>query len=211
MRNKTFNLIPVSFLNSFHYCKHQVYLAGVLGIKPHYSVNRRIIKGTLVHRIIRKTCENMGDLIKDIRLAYTISKKEDRTVWGREVPVVGKTLYGIVDELWISPDGALVIEYKPSIRAYKGHKCQVMGYCFALMESLNVSLNSFEIRGKIVSWEYSSVLWEKRLSKTIIRKIKKTVAEIFDILNEKTPSNRVKSGLCSTCSYHYYCSYRGLE
>jgi len=126
-------LFPISWLNKQDYCEYQIYLENVAGIKV--EPTKQMVEG-------KQELENLYEEFKKEAVPVTMdemlleSKKVQ--VLSRELsvrdPVHG--IYGLIDEVLLTPDSFIVIDDKPGTKTFLSNINQVYGYCLAFKSSV---------------------------------------------------------------------------
>ncbi len=126
-------LFPISWLQKQEYCEYQIYLENVAGIKV--EPTKQMVVGKQEH-------ENLYEEFKKEAIPATLdemlieSKKVQ--ILSRELSVrdLGHGIYGLIDEVLLTPDTFIVIDDKPGTKTFLSNKNQVFGYCLAFKSSV---------------------------------------------------------------------------
>ena len=121
-------LFPISWLHKQEFCEYQIYLENIMGIKV--KPTKQMVDGKQEH-------EKLYDEFKKEAVPATFdemlleSKKVQ--VYSRELRVrdLGHGIYGLIDEVLITPDSFIVIDDKPGTKTFLSNINQVFGYCLA--------------------------------------------------------------------------------
>jgi CRISPR/Cas system-associated exonuclease Cas4 (RecB family) len=125
------SLFPISWLNKQEYCEYQIYLENIKGIKV--EPTKAMIEGKQEHG-------QLYDEFKKEAVPATVEEMLDKSkqveVYSREFRVVDNNhgVYGLIDEVLLTPDEFIVIDDKPGRKTYLSNIRQVYGYCLAFKE-----------------------------------------------------------------------------
>jgi CRISPR/Cas system-associated exonuclease Cas4 (RecB family) len=126
-------LFPISWLHKQEYCEYQIYLENMLGVRV--APTQEMIEGKQEHQNLYDQFEKeaVPATLEDMLLE---SKKV--TVFSRELRVrdTRHGIYGLIDEVLLTPREFIVIDDKPGTRLFLSNIHQVFGYCVAFREEI---------------------------------------------------------------------------
>ena len=121
-------LFPISWLQKQDYCEYQIYLENIKGInvKP----TKAMTKGAQKHE---RLYTQFVKKAKPVTVQQMITESKTEKIYSREFKVLDLEhgIYGLIDEIWLTPKGFIVIDDKPETKAYLSNIHQVYGYCLA--------------------------------------------------------------------------------
>jgi CRISPR-associated exonuclease Cas4 len=121
-------LFPISWLHKQEFCEYQIYLENIMGIK--IAPSKEMIAGDLAHK-------ELYDSFKKEAIPATLDEMllESKRVqiFSRELPVrdLEHGIYGLIDEVLLTPDSFVVIDDKPGTKTFQSNINQIFGYCLA--------------------------------------------------------------------------------
>ena len=151
-RGKPPRAIAVTDLADFYVCPRRFLYRKVFGQKPSYAM----IRGAREHAKKYNEHKTVADRRMELGLAVDVAMAGEELV-GREVEVFGNGLYGIIDEVRLYPEEAVIIDFKSSL-SERG-KLQVLAYASALS-----TYGYRKITARITRIRDEEVLWEKEFS-----------------------------------------------
>lgn len=197
----TINRIPIHWLHSQAYCEHQIYLEHVKGIEVEPTTEMQ--KGKEIHTILEEDHKKRAKLRLSVHDALKKSQKEKIRLIGREVPVIGNSLYGLIDEVHFMPNQILIIDDKPGNFAFITHKKQIWGYCLAFQEQFNPNL---PLIACLRQRDTKKIIWKDNFSDEHKNIVLESVERILGILNEtRKPEPTSKLNKCKSCRLKGIC------
>ncbi|MGB9675112.1 MAG: CRISPR-associated protein Cas4 [Candidatus Nanoarchaeia archaeon] len=195
--------IPISALSEHEYCKRQIYLKFVRGIKA--KPTTEILAGQAAHKAL--DLEHYAQAIP-MSLEEAFELAQSRTVIIRDLEVESKKLKGKIDEIQISPNEILIVEDKPiKNHIWPGQKLQVWGYCYAFTKDIfeNKKLEPNKpLVGSIRDINSKQIFWQEKYTDDAKNLVENTVTSIEEILRGKEPKP-LYSEKCTPCRYQKYC------
>ena len=193
--------IPIHWLHSQGYCEYQIYLEHVKGIKvaPTPEMN----KGKEIHSLLEENHKKKAKLKLSTKDALEKSQKEKIILIGREVPVSGNYLYGLIDEVHFTPNRIVIIDDKPNNYPYMTNKKQVWGYCLAFEEQFRAKL---PLVACIRHRDTKRIIWKEIFSDVHKNIVLESVERILGIINQDKkaePTNKVNR--CKSCRLKEVC------
>jgi CRISPR/Cas system-associated exonuclease Cas4 (RecB family) len=126
-------LFPISWLYKQEFCEYQIYLENVAGIKV--EPTRQMVVGKQEH-------ENLYEEFKKEAVPATLDEmlleSKKAQIFSRELSVrdLGHGIYGLIDEVLLTPDSFIVVDDKPGTKTFLSNINQVFGYCLAFKSSV---------------------------------------------------------------------------
>jgi len=195
------NKIPIHWLHSQAYCEYQIYLEHVKGIEvePTPEMN----EGKEVHAILEEDHKKKAKLKLSIIDALKKSQKEKITLVGREIPVRGNYLYGLIDEVHFMPTQIIIIDDKPNNYPYMTNKKQVWGYCLAFKEQFKIKI---PLIACIRQRDTQKIIWRENFSDEHKKIVLESVERILGILNgNRKPEHTSNFNKCKSCRLKNVC------
>ncbi len=129
---------PISWLNTQDYCEYSIYLENFQHIRV--SPNKAMLTGTKVHNKLETNFKKEAEVAT---LDEIITSSKTEQVLSREFFVISKKygIRGYIDEIWLMPNGIVIIDDKPGSRAYQSMKNQVYAYALAYKETVGDDRN----------------------------------------------------------------------
>ena len=195
------NRIPIHWLHSQAYCEYQIYLEHVIDIvvEPTPKMNG----GKEVHTILEEDHKKKAKLKLSINDALKKSQKEKITLVGREIPVMGNYLYGLIDEVHFMPNHIIIIDDKPNSYPFMTNKKQVWGYCLAFEEQFRIKL---PLIACIRHRDTRRVIWREIFSNNHRNIILESTERILGVINQNKraePTNKINK--CKSCRLKDVC------
>ena len=193
--------IPIHWLHSQAYCEYQIYLEHVKGIKvaPTPEMNN----GKEIHSLLEENHKKKAKLKLSTKDALEKSQKEKIILIGREIPVSGNYLYGLIDEVHFTPNRIVIIDDKPNNYPYMTNKKQVWGYCLAFEEQFKAKL---PLVACIRHRDTKRIIWKEIFSDAHRNIVLESVERILGIINlnkKAKPTN--KPSKCKSCRLREVC------
>jgi CRISPR-associated exonuclease Cas4 len=193
---------PISWLQKQDYCEYQIYLENVKGVKVKPS--KEMTEGTKGH-------DQLYTQFAEKALPSTVDEmlNESRaaTVFSREFKVVDHDhgIYGLIDEIWMTPDSFIVIDDKPGTRSYLSNIHQIYGYCLAFRTTITGS-DCRQVVGALRERGTDNIYWRSSFDEVAEREIIPVVDRIHALLSGSeqfiSASNRNK---CKVCRFGPQC------
>lgn len=121
-------LFPINWLQKQDYCEYQIYLENVKGLKVKPS--KAMTTGSQSHEYLY---DQFAKTAKPATAEEMLTESRAGAIYSREFKVIDLEhgIYGLIDEIWLTPESFIVIDDKPGIKAYSSNIHQVYGYCLA--------------------------------------------------------------------------------
>jgi CRISPR-associated exonuclease Cas4 len=196
------SFFPVSWLYLQAYCEMQLYLDKFKRL--YVPATKAMIRGAKIHKQLEDAHAAAATEVMDISEAFAASKERDIAVVFREIDVFGNSMYGIIDELWITPDNVIVIDDKPHNTAYPSQIRQVMGYSLAFDEEHEHNRN---IVCQLRNRTSGRVFWQEDFSEegrndvlNVVERIQKLIQGEEEFQTADNPEK------CRSCRFRNHCS-----
>lgn len=195
-------LFPVSWLNKQEYCEYQIYLEHIAGIKV--EPTRQMAEGKREH-------ETLYEEFKKEAVPSTIdqmlSESRKISVLSRELSVrdIGHGIYGMIDEVLLTPDAFIVIDDKPGTGVYLSSINQVYGYCLAFKYTLAIQDNR-PVIAALRERGTDNIFWHEPFDLQAEKHICTVIERIHSLLNgngEFTASDNPNK--CRACRFRTKC------
>ncbi len=126
-------LFPISWLNKQDYCEYQIYLENIAGIKVEPTKQMAVGKQeheTLYEEFKKKAIPaTLDEMLLESKKAQVLSRE-------LSVRDLGHGIYGLIDEVLLTPDSFIVIDDKPGTKTFLSNINQVLGYCLAFKSAV---------------------------------------------------------------------------
>ncbi|MEM2918856.1 MAG: CRISPR-associated protein Cas4 [Candidatus Altiarchaeota archaeon] len=193
--------IPIHLLNTFAYCEYQIYLEKVKGIEVEPTIEMQ--KGKETHSFLEEEHLKKAELELTVDQAIKKAILDNVKIIGREIPVSGEHIYGLIDEAHFMPYKILIIDDKPGNFPYFSSKLQLWGYCLAFQQQYKVSLPIFAcLRNR----DTQQLIWDEKFSDEQKDIVINSINRIFGILNGNIkPIPAKKESKCKKCRFKQFC------
>jgi len=187
--------IPIHLLHSQAYCEYQIFLEHVKGIKVEPTNEMKI--GKEIHSLLEEEHKKVAKLKMSVNTALKKSKEEKITLIGREIPVEGNLLFGLIDEVHFMSDKIIIIDDKPNDYPYLSNKQQIWGYCLTFEENFEPKM---PIIAALRQRDTQKVFWQEMLCDEHKNIVVESAQRIIDILNGiREPEPTLKMNKCKSC------------
>ena len=121
-------LFPISWLHKQEFCEYQIYLENIMGIKV--KPTKQMVEGKQEHE---KLYDEFKKKATPATLDEMLLESKKAQIFSRELSVrdLGHGIYGLIDEVLLTPDSFIVIDDKPGTKTFLSNINQVYGYCLA--------------------------------------------------------------------------------
>ncbi|MEM2960836.1 MAG: CRISPR-associated protein Cas4, partial [Candidatus Bathyarchaeia archaeon] len=125
------NLIPATWIKQYYFCPRIIYYLGVLGYSE--RLTESMIEGKEFHSSEERKAKRRKSVAGE-------RKEHAKSVWSK-IPVASKKigLYGIIDEVYETDNGLVVVEnkfMKAPRKPYPSHIYQAVAYAMLAEEKL---------------------------------------------------------------------------
>lgn len=126
-------LFPISWLHKQEFCEYQIYLENIVGIKV--EPTKQMVVGKQEHE---KLYEEFKKEAVPTTLDEMLLESKKVQVLSRELQVedLGHGIYGLIDEVLLTPDSFIIIDDKPGTKTFLSNINQVFGYCLAFKSAV---------------------------------------------------------------------------
>ncbi len=192
-RRKPPNAIAVTDLADFYVCPRRFLYRKIFGQRLTYAM----INGARAHA--KKYNEHKERTDRKIALGTAVDvAKMGETLIGREVEILGNGLYGIIDEIRLYPEEAVIIDFKSSL-SERG-KIQTLAYAAALRpygyENITV---------RIVRTRDEEPLWEKEFDDNDYWFIESLKREFHATVRAGIFPKKENPEICEDCPFRRMC------
>jgi hypothetical protein len=196
-------LFPISWLHKQEYCEYQIFLENIKGIKV--KPTEAMLEGKKEHERLYK------DFRKEaVPAAFEQMLAESRTakVISREFRVFDTRhgIYGLIDEVLLTPDAVVVIDDKPRGKIFASNINQVYGYCLAFKELAGPG-DSRQIVGALRQGGTDNVYWRKPFTKPVEESIVAVIEHIHSLISgtvDFSSTHNVRK--CNACRLRPKCN-----
>lgn len=185
--------ISVSDLADFYVCPRRFLFRKIFGQKMTFAM----VKGAKAHAKKYGEHKERADRSLELGIAVDMAMAGGELI-GREVEVFGNGLYGIIDEVQLSPDNATVIDFKSSLTP-RG-KLQVLAYASALR-----ALGCKQITAKILRTQDEEVLWERSFDDDDYWFVESVKQRLHSTVRSGIFPKKVDPQICKTCPFVKIC------
>lgn len=202
------NNFPISWLNQQGYCEYSLYLEYFKGIEV--GPTKAMSKGTDEH-------QKLEDKFKEDAVPSTfdemleISTKE--IAISREIFVFSPKagIRGFIDEIWMTPEEFIIIDDKPGTVPYPSTINQVLAYCLAFKNMINLNEKNNDqriIKGALRERGTDNIFWSEEFDKNNEKKINYLIDRMHGLFEGSKPFIPTKnSNKCNKCRFQSYCEH----
>lgn len=189
------NLIPATWIKQYYFCPRIIYFLGVLGCSE--RLTESMIEGVEFH-------SSEGEKAKRRRSVAGGRREQVKYVW-RRLSVASERLglYGVVDEVYETENGLVVVEsklMKAPRKPYPGHIYQAVAYAMMVEEKIGRM-----VRKIIVKYLRDDKTFEIPLTEDLKKHVLWTIRRIKSIIQkEKLPKGNHRK--CRNCGFTKICS-----
>lgn len=193
---------PVSWLHKQGFCEYQIYLEIVKGIKP--KPTRQMVEGKEEHEKLYSEFKSTAvsatfDQMLDLSKTEVVSSREFR------VRDAEHGIYGLVDEILMTPDQYIIIDDKPGTTAYPSQVNQVYGYCLAFKGVIK-SVDNRRIIGALRKRGSNLIFWRGPFDDPAERSIASLVQHVHALMSGSEQfGSSDNPNKCRACSLRTAC------
>ncbi|MFX0171843.1 MAG: Dna2/Cas4 domain-containing protein [Candidatus Hodarchaeota archaeon] len=205
-RSKKRPRIPIHWLHTQGYCEYQIQLEHVQKVISRLTPEMQL--GAKRHLELEEDHKQKAELELTPEDALTKVKEERVTLDCRELPVQGSKIYGLIDEVHMSPSQVTIIDDKPNRRPYLSTKKQIWGYCLAFEEHFNPKL---PIVACLRHRDTQDIIWKKEFTikdKEIVQTAIDRITGIINQSREAIPTTNPKK--CMKCRFQPACDVKNV-
>lgn len=195
-------LFPISWLHKREFCEYQIYLENVKGIKV--EPTKEMTEGKEEH-------EQLFSEFKKKAVPATLDEMLDKSkiaeVFSRELPVrdLKHGIYGLVDEILLTPDEFIVIDDKPGTKTFLSHIHQIYGYCLAFKEEIQHQ-DTRPLVAALRERGTDNVYWKSPFNREAEEMVVSVVERVHALLNGKVHfSSSDNANKCRACRLRDNC------
>ena len=196
------DIFPISWLHKQEYCEYQIFLENVRGIEV--KPTKAMVKGKLEH-------ENLESEFREKAVPTTFAEMMEQSktmkVLSREFRVISLQhgIRGLIDEIHLMPNKFVVIDDKPSTKAYLSNIHQVYGYCLAFKEMVEHQ-DTRQIIAALRERGTNNIYWKAPFDEKVENEIIRVINHIHELIlgNEQFNSN-THPNKCRACRFKTNC------
>lgn len=196
------SLFPISWLNKQEFCEYQIYLENVKGIKV--APTKAMVEGKQEH-------EQLYEEFKKEAVPATVEemlvKSKKVEIYSREFRVVDNNhgVYGLIDEVLLTPDEFIVIDDKPGRKTYLSSIRQAFGYCLAFKEMVRLQDNR-NVVAALRERGTNSIYWAAPFNQLAEDEIISVISRIHALLSGSVEFMSANNpNKCKACRFRVYC------
>jgi CRISPR-associated exonuclease Cas4 len=200
MKNKP--LFPISWLQKQDYCEYQIYLENVKGIEV--KPTKAMTQGSQQHE---QLYNEFAKKAKPATVEQMLLESKTEQIYCREFRVVDLEhgIYGLIDEIWLTPEGFIVIDDKPGVKVYPSNIHQVYGYCLAYQSVISQG-DQRGIFGALRERGTDNIYWRSPFDKGAIEEIVPLINRIHALLIGKERfTSTDNQNKCKVCPFGSRC------
>ena len=194
--------IPINWLHTQEFCEYQLFLENIKGIKV--DPTRAMVDGKREHERLEKDF-----LEKAVPATFSEMIEESKTkiIVTREFQVVSKKyeIYGLIDEVLLTPLKFIVIDDKPGSKKYLSNIHQVYGYCLAFKEMVR-QVDQRPIIAALRTRGTKYVYWDSAFNKNSENEIIEVINHVHGLFSGKEQFNSTNNvNKCRACRFKMNC------
>ena len=193
-RGKPPNAITVTDLADFYICPRRFLYRKVFGQKLTYAM----INGARAHAKKYNEHKERAEKKMELGLAVDLAMAGEELV-GREIEIFGNGLYGVMDEIRLYPEEAVIIDFKASL-SERG-KVQTLAYAAALRP-----YGYKNITVRIVRTSDEETLWEKNFDENDYWFIESLKQRFHSTVRAGIFPRRNNPDVCENCPFRRICN-----
>jgi len=193
-RGKPPNAITVTDLADFYICPRRFLYRKIFGQKLTYAM----INGARAHAKKYNEHKERAEKKMELGLAVDLALAGEELV-GREIEIFGNGLYGVMDEIRLYPEEAVIIDFKASL-SERG-KVQTLAYAAALRP-----YGYKNITVRIVRTSDEETLWEKKFDENDYWFIESLKQRFHSTVRAGIFPRRENPDVCEACPFRKICS-----
>lgn len=188
------NLIPATWIKQYHFCPRIIYYLGVLGYSE--ELTESMVEGKEYHLTEERR-------VKRRKTVAGEKKEAARASWSRITATSKRIgLYGVIDEVYETDNGLVVVEnkfMKAPRKPYPSHVYQAAAYAMLAEEALGKIVRKVSIR-----YVRDGKAFEIPLTEDLRKHVLWSVSRIRSIIEkEKIPRGNRKK--CVSCGFMKIC------
>ena len=158
--------------------------------------------GTAVHNRLEKEFKKDAEVMS---LDEIISTSKETEVLSREFFVMSSKygIRGFIDEIWLTPDGIMIIDDKPGNKAYYSMKTQIYAYALAYRDYIG---DNRKITVGIRTRGTDNIFWQEEFTKENEDKIISLINHMQNLISGTdtfTPTDNPNK--CRSCMFNKVC------
>ena len=192
-RGKPPNAITVTDLADFYICPRRFLYRKVFGQK----LTHAMINGARAHAKKYNEHKERAEKKMELGLAVDLALAGEELV-GREIEIFGNGLYGVMDEIRLYPEEAVIIDFKASL-SERG-KVQTLAYAAALRP-----YGYRKITVRIVRTSDEEPLWEKNFDENDYWFIESLKQRFYSTVRAGVFPKKENPNVCEVCPFRKLC------
>jgi len=195
-------IFPISWLHKQEYCEYQIFLENVKGVKV--KPTKAMVEGKLEHERLELEFKEKA---VPATFGEMMEESKTRRVLSREFHVISFRygIYGLIDEIRLSPNEFMVIDDKPGAKAYLSNIHQVYGYCLAFKDLVRHE-DDRQIIAALRERGTNNIYWKTLFDENAENEIISVINHVHGLIigNEKFTSNK-NPNKCKACRFKIKC------
>jgi CRISPR-associated exonuclease Cas4 len=197
------HLFPISWLHKQEFCEYQIFLENIKGIKV--KPTQAMVKGKQEHE----------RLYNDFRKEAVPATLEEMMVESKTAEVISREfrvfdtrhgIYGLIDEVLLTPDGFVVIDDKPGVKTFLSNIHQVHGYCLAFKETVAI-LDNREVIAALRERGTKNIYWSEPFTNPAEESIVAIIDHIHSLISGTNEFGSTDNpNKCRACRLSVQCS-----
>ncbi len=199
---KNQSLFPINWLHKQEYCEYQIYLENIKGIKV--PPTKAMVEGKQEHE---KLYTDFKKEAVPATFEEMLVQSKTVEVFSREFKVVDSKhgIYGLIDEIMLTPDEFIVIDDKPGTKTYLSSIHQAYGYCLAFRET-TTPLDERRVVAALRERGTSNIYWVAPFDKQAEDEIVAVIDHVHALLLGKSEfSSADNPNKCNACRLKIQC------
>lgn len=194
--------VPINWLHTQEFCEYQLFLENIKGIRV--GPTKSMTEGKKEHERLEKDF-----LEKAVPATFSemIEESKTKTIVTREFRVISKQyrIYGLIDEILLTPLKFIVIDDKPGTKRYLSNIHQVYGYCLAFKEMVQ-QVDQRPIVAALRTRGTDYIYWDSSFNKNSENEIIKVINHIHGLFSGKERFNSTNNAnKCRACRFKMNC------
>jgi len=188
------NLIPAAWIRQYYFCPRIIYFLGVLGYSE--RLTESMVEGKEFHSFEERKAKRRRSVAGERR-------EPVKSVWSKLSVVSEKLgLYGVIDEVYETENGLVIVEnkfMKAPRKPYPGHVYQSVAYAMLAEERIGKIARKI-----IIKYLRDDKVFEIPLTEDLKRHVLWTISRIKSIIEgEKLPKGNPRR--CGNCGFTKIC------
>lgn len=202
------HLFPISWLHKQEYCEYQILLENIKGIK---------VKPTAAMLDGKKEHERLYNDFRKEAVPATfeqmLAESRAAKVFSREFKVFDTKhgVYGLIDEVLLTPNELVVIDDKPGGRIFQSNINQTYGYCLAFKELVG-PVDGRQIVAALRQRGTETVYWKAPFTKSVEESTVALIDHIHSLISGIAEFGSTdNANKCNACRLRIICDRAVLQ